>query len=249
MSALRFMLLMILALSAAPAAAIDSPYFDRRQICRMEDGSRLRLLYGDGLLGPDPLAAVVVNPEGRLLAYHSLSPGSYLLPKAPCRAFDPERGQAFAPDHHSQEPGDLIEGGSEAARQARWALEPGFETVSFGFREVPLSPLQRVAYSVAGIWQKQAAVIFVMIPCLAALACLWGAGRQAFRSGPRLQRAAIATLCLAGVWLSGYGVLAAVIVAAATWHIPAAALLGSLLLLMAGAALARFVRRSLAMRR
>lgn len=144
---IRCVLLMLLL--AGPAAA-HSPYFGASAPCT--DGTVLRVLYGDGLFGPDPKALVVTDADGRLRAFQNVGQSTVLINRAGCAGVDFERGRVWRPERAAFSDGPVILGDWDMTAAVRWQFEPSVARDAFGFRHYAPT---------AAEWVRAATVILV----------------------------------------------------------------------------------------
>lgn len=117
-------ILWLFALFLPQIASAHAPYLDQRWACTLEGGFRVTFLYGDGIIGPDPRALVVLGAQGRLWAYEDVSHMTFPYESERCSVLDVERGQVITPHPPSFKEGPVIVGTTPEVREARWAFEP-----------------------------------------------------------------------------------------------------------------------------
>ncbi|WP_346908796.1 hypothetical protein [uncultured Roseibium sp.] len=110
---LIFFSFLLFALSLGRAEA-HRPYFKESAEIILANGEsmQMRFAYGDGLFGPDPIRAVLVDKDGIIVAVGGLTRSLFLdcfrlVADNGCVAFDPEHRVAYVPDpvsfgHHGK---------------------------------------------------------------------------------------------------------------------------------------------------
>ncbi|MEO0915081.1 MAG: hypothetical protein AAFY59_19200 [Pseudomonadota bacterium] len=121
----------VLVALAGPGEA-HRPYFTQTE--DLGDGLRLRLLHGDGLIGPDPVRAIIVDEDGILLALSPLSVSLRLVcdgseGQRSCVAYDAVTPRVFEIDRAALQVWHRIE--TDDPRIA--AAYPEFIRAEFGF--------------------------------------------------------------------------------------------------------------------
>jgi hypothetical protein len=133
-------LLMVLMLFGAQPAWAHRPYFTRIEkidvpACRK---CELRLIHGDGIFFRDPVQAVLLDPEQRLIARSAATSTIFLYCRKPldCLPYNADRVALLELD-----PANFIQNGlkvpgtSDADREDLWDLEPSFADKGAGFEE------------------------------------------------------------------------------------------------------------------
>jgi hypothetical protein len=128
----------VASLLASPAAA-HRPFFTQVGTIQLPNGERgeVRLLHGDGIFGPDPVRAIVIDERGRLRARseRSLFMGLSCPSEARCTIFDFARDQVLEVDLATLRVGSLVPGLSDRDRDDLWDIEDGNEAWGFVARE------------------------------------------------------------------------------------------------------------------
>lgn len=139
------LLLFNLALFNAAKAEAHSPYLSEAVNCEDVGPYKLRIIHGDGILGPDPKALVVTDAMGRLVAYQSVSSSTILPWPENCSAADPDAGVVWKPVSEEFYVGPLVIGDTPEARKGRQRVEPGFgDYESFGFISEEMTGWSRI---------------------------------------------------------------------------------------------------------
>ncbi|MGO4387320.1 hypothetical protein AB4Y85_07260 [Microvirga sp. 2YAF29] len=124
---------------SAPAWA-HRPYFTQVEKVRLPDGEmgEARLLNGDGILGPDPIRAIIVTAEGRLLARSHKSHSMTIIcrEEGQCLIFDFAAEKILEPVPSSFRQGPLVPGLADSDRDELWELEDGLENWGFASRDL-----------------------------------------------------------------------------------------------------------------
>ena len=169
---LRIFALTLLVLSA-PALA-HSPYTSDPLTCPAPEGEEYRLLFGDGLFGPDPVALAALDAEGRLLAFQDVDVTVYPVAlRGTCVFVDPWNGTVWQRNADDDGPGVLILGGGEQARDNRWMFEPGVGHDGFGFEAASLATVPVVHRLRGELVYRWRAVVAHAALIFAALTLLW----------------------------------------------------------------------------
>ena len=117
-------ILWVFALFLPQVATAHSPYIDQRWSCGLDGGFRVTFLYGDGIIGPDPRALIVLDAQGLLWAYENVSYQTVPFEADGCSVLDVETGEVVTPHPPSFAKGARIVGDAPEVREARWAFEP-----------------------------------------------------------------------------------------------------------------------------
>lgn len=135
-------------LCCGPAAA-HSAHFSQSEAIAIPgyNAVELKLLRGDGILAADPVRAVLVDRDGRLLG---VSPVSTILgitcesgtERRTCRVYDGVSGRIYEPT-----PADLRDGGIIEV-DGRPQAYPEDMTTEFGFEERPASLTETVRFEI-----------------------------------------------------------------------------------------------------
>ena len=156
----------------AGAASAHRPYFGKDVLCR-GDGWTMRLLFGDGIIGTNPAAAVVLDDAGHVLAYQTLGASPFRLLGDDCRIWSWDFAKGYTPSPDTFERGPRIAGDDEDARAARWRYEPGFrKEESFGFAPLAERPsVLLILPSETAVWWR--GVIFFVLLGLASASLIY----------------------------------------------------------------------------
>jgi hypothetical protein len=123
--------------SACPALA-HRPYFTEVEKIRLPNSEmgEARLLNGDGIFGPDPVRAILLDAQGRLLArsQKSLSMAISCREEGHCLIFDLTNNKVLDLDTSTFRQGALVPGLADEKRNELWGLEDGEETWGFTSR-------------------------------------------------------------------------------------------------------------------
>lgn len=150
-------LLGILAVASVGPSAAHTPYFTQSE--RIDSTTHgevtLRLLSGDGILFSDPMRAVIVSQEGRLLAASPMSASLRIVcqgtgPQRQCLAYDELTHQVYRPSEQLWRDGGLIEA------DGRPQAYPEDMTSEFGFQERQATLAEIFGFEVTGLvtsWQ------------------------------------------------------------------------------------------------
>lgn len=159
---MRGVWLVLVLVMLANSAASHSPYFGRDALCRGE-GWTMRLLFGDGIIGTNPAAAVVLDDAGHVLAFQNLGASPFRLLGKDCRIWSWNASEGYTPSPRDFARGPRLAGDDDDARAARWKFEPGFhKEEGFGFAPVTnkVSGVLVLASEMAVWWRG---VIFFII--------------------------------------------------------------------------------------
>jgi len=159
-------------LSSLPGLA-HSPYFSDWS-CQSEEGYSLRLLYGDGIFGPDPASVVALDQGGHLLAIQPIGYGSFPLAGPECQIADPDIGAIWSPVIENFEVGVQLLGDFDETSEARWQFEPGVRKTSYGFEQSPLNDASFLEVVSSEITYKRIAAAIIAISAYALLVSLAG---------------------------------------------------------------------------
>src|SRR5438552_1637346 len=144
-----FSFLLLLVLYASPSNA-HRPYFTATQQIALPDGTvgEIRSLHGDGILDSDPMRAIIVGIDGRLLARTPHTHAMVILCSGEhrCRAFDLHRNLVFEVEPATFRAGPIVPIRDEE-REYLGEIERGDQ--SWGFRPRPASLFEIVEASVA----------------------------------------------------------------------------------------------------
>lgn len=134
-----------------PALA-HSPYYSQSEsIAGSSDQiTAIKLLHGDGIFFADPIRAVVVDQDGRLLAVSPMSPTLFLSCKGEgvakkCVVYDEIYGRIYAPDKASWKASELLEEGGEPNNY------PEYLEKEYGFYQRKASLLEIAKYEALSI--------------------------------------------------------------------------------------------------
>ncbi|SPF81074.1 hypothetical protein [Pseudoprimorskyibacter insulae] len=166
-------LLVWLALLAPSAALANSPYLSDPFDCQIDGDRHMAFLLGDGLFGPDPKAAVILSPEGRLLGYLQVGLLSYPMLGPDCAVYDADAKAVFVWEEDSAFDGPLMTGTSKEALAARWTYDPARQDAApaFGFARAADQP-GFAAILAAEVAQITQVVAFILCFSTLASACL-----------------------------------------------------------------------------
>lgn len=187
-------------LYCGPAAA-HSPYFSQSEAISVPgyDTVTLRLLHGDGIVVADPVRAVVVDRDGRLLGASPMSAVLGMICESEtehptCKVYDGVSGKIYEPAPAKLRDGGVIE------IDGRPQAYPEDMTTDFGFEERPASLAETVRFEIQQLLSSWMATILA----LAWWALFWGLAMpliQAVLGRRRRPRALAIVLRLAGVAL------------------------------------------------
>jgi len=146
---------LLLLMEHHPASA-HRPLFTQTAHLVLPNGEpgELRLLRGDGILGPDPVRALILDAKGSLVARSHRSHLIAVSCAVSCKIFDLADNAILELEPSSFRPGPVIPGLEDHDRDKLWALEAGDDT--WGFRIRQASAIERVE----GNWAMLAAGSF-----------------------------------------------------------------------------------------
>ena len=144
-----FSFLLLLVLYTSPSNA-HRPYFTATQQIALPDGTvgEIRSLHGDGILDSDPMRAIIVGIDGRLLARTPHTHAMVILCSREhrCRAFDLHRNLVFEVEPATFRAGPIVPIRDDE-REYLGEIERGDK--SWGFRPRPASLFEIVEANVA----------------------------------------------------------------------------------------------------
>jgi hypothetical protein len=153
-----------LTVASSPASA-HRPYYTQVEKILLPNGQigELRLLNGDGILGPDPVRAVIVSPQGRLLAISSKTHSMAIScdDDRHCLIVDLMSDRVFELDPRTFRDGAVQPAISPGDRTDDWDLEA--ETESWGFVTRPAGVAELSAANWALAHEIYGALIFSAI--------------------------------------------------------------------------------------
>lgn len=133
---------------SGPASA-HRPYFTQVERILLPNGEvgEVRLLYGDGIMGPDPVRVILIDREGRLRARSekALSMALSCRLDGRCTIFHFTHDRILEPDPATFRSGPLVPGLSSEDRNGLWDIEDGYEHWGFVARE-PTATERREGY-------------------------------------------------------------------------------------------------------
>jgi hypothetical protein len=134
-----FSFLLLLVLCASPSKA-HRPYFTTAQQIELPDGTvgEIRSLHGDGIIVSDPMRAIIVGIDGRLLARTPHTHAMVILcsRERRCRAFDLHRNLVFEVEPATFRAGPIVPIRDDE-REYLGEIERGDQ--SWGFQSRPAS--------------------------------------------------------------------------------------------------------------
>ncbi|MBF9234918.1 hypothetical protein [Microvirga alba] len=134
-----FILASIVFAAASFPAFAHRPYFTHVEKILLPNGElgEVRLLSGDGIFGPDPVRALILDAQGRLLARSPKSVVMALSCQAGggCLIVDLRTNQVLELEPSSFRQGPAVPGLSSEDRDGLWDLEGGSESWGFSLRE------------------------------------------------------------------------------------------------------------------
>jgi hypothetical protein len=99
---LQVLLIAGMAIPCSISALAHSPFFTQTEKLALPGGEtgEIRLIHGDGILGPDPIWTVVVNAEGWVIARSEQALATVIVCRAEyrCHGFDLTRRLVLEPD-------------------------------------------------------------------------------------------------------------------------------------------------------
>jgi hypothetical protein len=157
-------------LATMPALA-HSPYFGQKErIDHQEFGIvNFAVLYGDGIIGPDPSQVVVFDSQGYLLAATPLSTSLFIscdhsARNSNCVVYDKIRGLKFEAKKAHWARGMIIEKEGSPPRTAY----PEHIGIEYGFSQRPVRFSERISIELAAIVKSPVnAVLSILWWCLA----------------------------------------------------------------------------------
>ena len=145
----RLALIVFCLFASCGLAEAHRPYFTERVAIDLPEGQRgeLRLLHGDGIFFADPVYAVIVNAESRIVA-RSHQSHHFVIgcpTKLVCRALDVGRSVIFEPDPATfRLDGPLVQN-ADGSESDRWQwLDERESRTSWGFFKRPMSLMEKV---------------------------------------------------------------------------------------------------------
>ena len=208
---MKFVIIMALALISslvafAPANA-HRPYFTQVEKILLPDGEvgEVRLLNGDGIFGPDPVRAIILDAQGHLLARSQKSTlmSIHCSQMSQCLVIDLTKDNILDLDPSSFRQAGSVPGLTDQDRSELWELEDGKE--SWGF--APRNPkLQERFITLKLIFAQRLLVIsfnvVIGIVCGLLFSAILVVKRTERRGFTQLLLAAIAILVIVALGLS-----------------------------------------------
>jgi hypothetical protein len=165
---------MLLLLVGTQSARAHRPSFTQVERLVLPNGQagELRLLKGDGILGPDPIRVLVLDADGRLVARSRRSALITASCKSAtaCKIFDLSDDTVLEPELSTFRSGPIVPGVQDHERDRLWEFEGGDD--AWGFRARSASASERIE----GNWAILEArwIGFALLTSLGALAGLAG---------------------------------------------------------------------------
>jgi hypothetical protein len=136
-------LTLAITIAGVTSAMAHRPYFTQVEKIRLPNGEmgEARLLNGDGILGPDPVRVIILDPQGRLLArsHQSISMNLSCQEEGRCLIFDFTNDQILDLDASTFQQGEQVPGLADEHRNDLWDLESGQDAWGFTPRELTQS--------------------------------------------------------------------------------------------------------------
>lgn len=142
----RYFTHVIVVLLALPvvSAAAHSPYYTQTERLSWagDSGVEIKLLHGDGIFFADPIRAVVVDKNGKLLAASPLSITLFIFcsrsnGRSDCIAYDELRQLIYTPNRSSTQTTQLLEIDGKPQEYPEYQMEGyGFDTRHASFFEI-----------------------------------------------------------------------------------------------------------------
>lgn len=142
----RYLAHVIVVLLALPvvSAAAHSPYYTQTERLSWggDRGAEIKLLHGDGIFFADPIRAVVVDTNGKLLAASPLSITLFIFcdrsnGRSDCIAYDELRQLIYTPNRSSMQTTQLLEIDGKPQEYPEFQMEDyGFDTRNASFFEI-----------------------------------------------------------------------------------------------------------------